>query len=131
MRFVIRGREYEITKEEILERMRGVEPKEIRKYYVEVNGREYPIKQVISETLNVEPIAFTSMDAFGILSRLGFDVRSEGWEVCDAEADRRRGYKERGIIILKDKFKVFVGFKEGEYINGPKNNRKNIISIYW
>jgi len=39
MRFVIRGREYEITKEEILERMRGVEPKEIRKYYVEVNGR--------------------------------------------------------------------------------------------
>jgi len=78
MRFVIRGREYEITKEEILERMRGVEPKEIRKYYVEVNGREYPIKQVISETLNVELIAFTSMDAFGILSRLGFDVRSEG-----------------------------------------------------
>ena len=77
MRFVIRGREYKITKEEILERMRGVEPKEIRKYYVEINGREYPIKQVISKVLNIELIAFTSMDAFGILSRLGFDVKSE------------------------------------------------------
>ena len=78
MRFVIRGREYKITKEEILERMRGVEPKEIRKYYVEVNGREYPIKQVISKTISIEPVAFTSMDAFSILSRLGFDVKSEG-----------------------------------------------------
>ncbi len=29
--------------------------------------------------------------------------------VCDAEADRRRGYK--GIIIPKDKFKVFVEFQ--------------------
>lgn len=78
MRFVIRGKEYEITQEDILERMRDVEPKEIRKYYVEVSGREYPIKQVISKALNVEPIAFTSMDAFGILSRLGFDVKTEG-----------------------------------------------------
>jgi len=32
--------------------------------------------------------------------------------ICDAEADRRRGYK--GIIIPKDKFKVFVEFKEKE-----------------
>ena len=78
MRFTIRRRKYEITKEEVLERIRNVEPREIRKYYVEVNGREYPIKQVISETLNIELIGFTSMDAFGVLSRLGFDVKSEG-----------------------------------------------------
>jgi len=31
--------------------------------------------------------------------------------VCDAEADRRRGYKGKGIIIPKDKFKVFVEFQ--------------------
>jgi len=29
--------------------------------------------------------------------------------VCDAEADRRRGYK--GIIIPKDRFKEFVKFQ--------------------
>jgi len=32
--------------------------------------------------------------------------------VCDAEADRRRGYKGRGIIIPKDKFKEFVEFQK-------------------
>ena len=32
--------------------------------------------------------------------------------ICDAEADRRRGYKGREIIIPKYKFKEFVEFKE-------------------
>jgi len=34
--------------------------------------------------------------------------------VCDAEADRRRGYKGRGIIIPKDKSKEFLwSFRKG------------------
>ncbi|RLI85855.1 MAG: hypothetical protein DRO98_06285 [Archaeoglobales archaeon] len=71
----IQGRDYDLSKEEVEERMRGVEPEPIRKYYVEINGRKYPIKQVVAKCLGLDPIQFTSAYAYRILSRLGFKVK--------------------------------------------------------
>jgi len=73
---------------------------------------------VISKTISIEPVAFTSMDAFSILSRLGFDVKSDGEEgkvgkfvmIKQREEGNTKG---RGIIIPKDNLKSLWSFKGG------------------
>jgi len=46
-----------------------------RKYYIEFEGGRYPIKQVIAEVTGLPRVAFTAMDAYRILTKLGFDVK--------------------------------------------------------
>lgn len=46
-----------------------------RKYYIEFEGEKYPIKQVIAEVTGLPRVAFTAMDAYRILTKLGFDVK--------------------------------------------------------
>jgi len=77
MMFTIRGRQFNIEKESIINAVKDVEPEPLtgkRKYYVEINGRKYPIKQVISLVTGLPKIAFTAMDAYRILTKLGFEV---------------------------------------------------------
>ncbi len=75
MRAVIRGVTYNSTKEDIEESLKGIKPeKRLAKYFVEVGGKKYPIKQVITQTLNFAKVAFTSQDAYAILHKLGFEV---------------------------------------------------------
>jgi hypothetical protein len=73
-RFVIRGKEYNLSMEDVINSMKGVEPEPIRRHYVKIDGKEYPIKQVVAGTLRIARISFTSMDAYRILTKLGFSV---------------------------------------------------------
>ena len=76
--FTIRGRRFDIEKDDIINAVRGVEPEPLtgrRKYYVEINGRKYPIKQVIGLVTGLPRVAFTAMDAYRILTKLGFEVK--------------------------------------------------------
>jgi len=75
MRFILKGKAYDIDKREIEARMIGVAPEAARKYYVTVNGKEYPPKQVLSQTLGLIRVEFTTMDAASILRRLGFELK--------------------------------------------------------
>jgi antitoxin HicB len=80
MRFGISGRSYEISRENILNSTRGVSPKEFdgrNKYYVELHGLKYPIKQpihLVTELPYTGP--FGAQDAHRILKKLGFTVHS-------------------------------------------------------
>ena len=75
MRTTILGKSYKITKVDIEQSLRDIEPEEGKaKYFVEIGGKKYPIKQVLSQTLNLAKVAFTSQQAFGILTRLGFKI---------------------------------------------------------
>ena len=75
MRVVIRGYVYNITKADIEQSLRDIEPEEGKaKYFVEIGGKKYPIKQALSQTLNLAKVAFTPQDAFTILNRLGFKI---------------------------------------------------------
>lgn len=76
IRITIRGKQYEMDRENIIKAMKDKEPKPIRSYYVEVEGVGYPIKQVAQSVLNIHPIAFTSMDAYRLLDKLGFEIHS-------------------------------------------------------
>lgn len=76
MQFTIKGKAFDINREQIVSSVKGRQPRQIKKYYVEVEGIRYPIKQVIELVTGLHPIDFTSMYANDILSRLGFEVEA-------------------------------------------------------
>jgi 5-methylcytosine-specific restriction protein B len=74
-RFILKRNAYEFTKEQVERELIGVEPEIIRQYYVEINGKKFPLKQVISHVLRLGKVEFTTMDAANIVRRLGFKIK--------------------------------------------------------
>ena len=77
MNFTLRGSPLSITSADILRATRDVPPPPIdgrNKYFVELHGRRFPIKQVLRLVTGLPPVGFTAQDAHRILSRLGFDI---------------------------------------------------------
>ncbi|MGA3315336.1 MAG: hypothetical protein ABSC64_02730 [Candidatus Korobacteraceae bacterium] len=72
----LNGVNYEIDAEKITRLASRLEPKGIDKYWVKIQGRRLPPKQVVSELLNVPLVDFTTMDACRILAAVGFQVHS-------------------------------------------------------
>ena len=75
MKFIIREKTYELKKEEVHKKLKGLNPEPIREYYVEMDSIQYPIKQVLASITGLPPIAFTSKHAYDVLTRLGFVVK--------------------------------------------------------
>ena len=75
LKFTIRGKIYELKKEEVHKKLKGVNPEPIREYYIEVDSIQYPIKQVLASATGLPPISFTSKYAYDVLTRLGFEVK--------------------------------------------------------
>jgi len=80
MKFILREKAYELSKEQVESKMRNIKPEVARKYFVRVNGVAYPIKQVLSIVTGANRIEFTSMDAASILRRLGFELKNMGFK---------------------------------------------------
>jgi antitoxin HicB len=78
MKFVISGNSYDITREDILVTAHGVSPKTFdgrSKYYVEMHGKKYPVKQLIHMVTGLPYTGpFSAQDAVRILKKLGFSV---------------------------------------------------------
>jgi len=74
----LRGHDYQLSREQVEEAVEHMVPKPVDKYYVIVNGRRYPPKQVVAAMLRVPLVSFTTMDAGRILSALEFDVLQSG-----------------------------------------------------
>ncbi len=72
----LNGVNYQIDSEKITRLAARLEPKGIDKYWVKIQGRKLPPKQVVSELLNVPLVDFTTMDATRILGAVGFQVHS-------------------------------------------------------
>jgi antitoxin HicB len=80
MRFGVGGRTYEINREDIINTTSGVRPKAFdgrNKYFVELHGEKYPIKQAIHLATGLRYTEdFTAQYARRILEKLGFTVHS-------------------------------------------------------
>jgi hypothetical protein len=79
--FTIRGRTFNISREDVERVLEKLDPEPLRgraKYYIEYRGRRYPIKQVISAITGLPRVAFTAMHAYRILTALGFEVKELG-----------------------------------------------------
>jgi len=78
MEFVIGKRKVELTKEKVVEVLRGLEPEPLRgraKYYVELDGRKYPVKQVMATVTGLSKESLSTEQAVKVLKALGFDVK--------------------------------------------------------
>jgi hypothetical protein len=74
--FQLGGKQYKLSHAQIEEAMHYASPRALDKYFVEVNGKRYPPKQVLSTVLRLQPLSFTTVAANGILERLGFEVHN-------------------------------------------------------
>jgi len=73
--FILRGCRYKSSRTKVENALKKEEPDPIRKYYIDINGERYPIKQPIELITGLPRVAYTAMDAYRILSRLGFEVK--------------------------------------------------------
>jgi hypothetical protein len=73
-RFTLRGKTFEKERHDFLKAMIKKEPGRINKYSTVINSERYPIRQVVSSTTGLPPIAITSQEAYRILEKFGFIV---------------------------------------------------------
>jgi hypothetical protein len=66
------GRDFDSSKRDVEQAMRGEQPESIQKYAVEVNGMYYPPKQVLARITAWERQSFTTMEAQRVLNKIGF-----------------------------------------------------------
>lgn len=76
IRFTIAGKQVVLNKASVEEAMRSTTPDPIKKWWVSVGGVHFPIKQVLSVAVGLPTAAFISTDAYRILRRLGFEIKS-------------------------------------------------------
>ena len=80
MNFTLRGRVLSISSADVLRVTRNVPPSPTdgrNRYFVELHGRRYAIKQVLRLVSGLPSAGFTAQDAHRILSRLEFDIFEE------------------------------------------------------
>ena len=94
MNFQIRGKWYEVEREDVINATRNVSP-DIPdgryKYFVKLHNRHYPIKQVIRLATGLTSDEFISDRARWILGNLGFDLSDRS---TLPREDTRRGRKQ-------------------------------------
>lgn len=77
MQFTICGQKFEITAEDIRKKMHGVEPDAVATLAVSIEGKLYPVKQVISLVTGLPKADFNSHQARHVLRRLGLELGTE------------------------------------------------------
>jgi len=75
MNFVVGGRSFSISRDEIERKLKGVQPEPIRQYYVTVNGKDYPVKQALELAAGLLRSGFTTQDAIRVLRKFGLPLR--------------------------------------------------------
>jgi hypothetical protein len=78
MRFTLRGKELNLTPEDIVAKLQGIEPEGSSQYHITAHGKSYPVKQVLALVTGMPNIAFTTADAYRILTKLGYEVEIKG-----------------------------------------------------
>jgi 5-methylcytosine-specific restriction protein B len=72
--FTINGERYDLTRKGVESVLATLEPGSVHTYSVEVEGRYFPVKQVLAEATGLSVTDFVSTRARGVLRSLGFDV---------------------------------------------------------
>ena len=81
MNFNIFGEHHDITKEKVIKAAEGTVPESTdgrHKYFVSLEGRRYPIKQLLAGAIGRSNSEFTAQYAQRILRKLGFTVEEFG-----------------------------------------------------
>jgi hypothetical protein len=77
--FTINGARFTLRPSEVRQKMAKVAPEPLRDHGVKIDGKIYPVKQVVSEVTGLDRLDFQSMQARSVLKRLGLELwRSSG-----------------------------------------------------
>ena len=95
IRFRLNKEEYELSAEQVRERLAGVKPERLQAHAVVVDGVAFPIKQAFAAATGLDRLDFNTVHARNILRRLGFKVHRVGEPVQPA-AGARSGKTRQG-----------------------------------
>ncbi|SRR6266487_5241266 len=88
-RFIVGGRELNLTMDEVVRKMRNVRPEPIREHLVEISGTEFPPKQALEQVTGWDRRSYTTMEANRVFARLGFVCRRAGHGLDGQQGFRR------------------------------------------
>ena len=71
---VLRGKTMHVTTEDVIRKLRTVQPGAIRKHAVRVQGIDYPVKEAFSAVTGADLLDFDTNQARRWFQRLGFEV---------------------------------------------------------
>lgn len=74
--FTLAGRQFELSEDDVRERLASHHPDRVTRYWAEIDGARWPVKQVVAYATGLSPIEFQSRDARRVLTKLGFTVGS-------------------------------------------------------
>jgi hypothetical protein len=72
------GVDYQIDRKSFEARLASAQPESIRKYFVEIDGRKFPVKQAVSVGLGAPRASFGTSAAIHALAKLGYQTEEEG-----------------------------------------------------
>jgi hypothetical protein len=72
--FTIGGEKFSLSREDVERKLKGVKPEPIQQVYVEVGGKQYPVKQALAVSADLMRSGFTTQNAVGIFRKLGFKL---------------------------------------------------------
>lgn len=72
--FILRGKTFDLDRNDIESAVRGRSPERIQKYAVSIGGKEWPIKQVVRLATSLQSAEFTAHDAFRVLQKIGYEI---------------------------------------------------------
>ena len=75
MDFTINGERLSLEADDVRRAVEGVAPSAARSHVVDVEGVEYPVKQVLAEATGLDLLDFTTNQARRVLRTLGFALR--------------------------------------------------------
>jgi hypothetical protein len=86
--FTLNGEPRHLTRDMVIRAMRNQTPGRIQTYSVDIDGVNFPVKQVLAQALQVKSTEFVSTRAQDILTKLEFKVVNleDPAEELDAEA---------------------------------------------
>ena len=70
----IGGEQFDLTKDEVVRKIKGDNPEPIQTYGVQIQGQVYPCKQVLSRATGLPRAKFNAHQAYCVLERLGLPV---------------------------------------------------------
>lgn len=88
VRMIVGGRELDLTRDDVVGRMRDVQPEPIREHLVEIGNTVFPPKQVLAQVTGWDRQSFTTMEANRVFGRLGFVCRRAGRRGPDGQTAR-------------------------------------------
>jgi len=115
MRSVVGGRELNLTADDVIRSMRGVEPDPIREHFVVIGEKLFPPKQALAQITGWDRRSFTTMEATRVLSRLGFVCQRAGQRVDGRPAwvpESKTDLEDHGPVTIEQRLSaVGVGVR--------------------